>query len=165
MRISIVLAVVAATCLVGCSSGAGMPTYPVWPSLPGTDEVAAACGQRDNSCPPVEAVTIPGYRVPVYKTVNQPIYEERKTAVWGEKTVDVYQTRKVPVTISLPDSCSDCDNVVKLWDKEERVQVGTRRVPACIGYKTERVVVGHCPKQVQVGWRTVEETPDCPPAN
>ena len=159
MRISIVLAVVASTCLVGCSSG------PTLPSLPGPGDLLASYAPSGNDCPPVGAVTIPGYRVPVYKTINQPIYEERKTAVWGNKTVDVYQTRKVPVTITLPDNCSDCENVVKLWDKEQRIQVGTRRVPACIGYKTERVVVGHCLKQVQVGWRTVEETPDCPPAN
>ncbi len=156
MRISIILAVVAAASLVGCSSG---------PSLPGPGALLASCAPSDNDCPPVDSITIPGHRVPIYKTINEPIYENRKTAVWGEKTVDVYQTRKVPVTITLPDSCTGCDKVVKLWDKEQQVQVGTRRVPACIGYKTERIVVGHCPKKVLVGWRTVEETPDCPPAN
>ena len=137
-------------------------------SVPSQLAALNACAGDEGDCPPVSDIMAPGYRVPVYKTIEEPIYEERRTAVWGEKTVAVYQVRRTPVTLTLPDSCTGCDRVVTLWEKEDKVQVGTKRVPACIGYKIERIKVGSCPKQVRVGWRTEAEVdpcaPVCPPA-
>ncbi|MDJ0522291.1 MAG: hypothetical protein QNJ90_09480 [Planctomycetota bacterium] len=150
MRIAILL--VLACGLVGCTSAGGLPG------------LSSACDPADDECPPVEPIRIAGHQEPVYRTIQQPIYEERRTPVWGEKTVPVFQTRRKPVTITLPDACGDCDRVVELWDTEEQVQVGVRRVPACIGYKVEKVQVGSCPKRVLVGWRTVEEHDPCAPA-
>jgi hypothetical protein len=118
-----------------------------------------SCLQED-ACPEVEPVTIGGHQEPIYKIVQEPIYEERQIPIWGEKTVPVFQERRKPVTISLPDLCG-CDREVDLWDKKETIQVGVRRVPACIGTRTERVQVGSCPKRVRVGWRTVGAS-DCP---
>jgi len=155
VRLAIILGLIVAPGLVGCASGPSLPT----PPSPG--DLLASCGTAKDDCPPVDDILDPGRLVPVYKTVQDPIYEERRTPVWGKKTVDVYQMREVPVTITVPDVCTGCERKVKLWDKEERVQVGTRRVPACLGYHTERVVVGHCPRQVRVGWRTVTEPPAC----
>jgi len=157
VRRATILGLTALFALGGCASGPSLPA----PPSPG--DLLASCSQEENDCPPVEAILESGYHVPVYKTIQAPIFEERRTPVWGEKTVEVYQTRKVPVTISVPNVCTGCDHDVTLWDKEERVQVGTRRVRACLGYRTKRVVVGHCPKQVQVGWRLVAEQSDCAP--
>ena len=153
MRIAIILALVMG--LAACSSA---------PTPPSPAALFAACGGAEDDCPPVADIQAPGCQEPVYETRQEPIWEERRTPVWGEKTVAVYQTRKVPVTISLPDACTGCDREIKLWDKEERVQVGVRRVPACIGYRVERVQVGSCPKQIRVGWRPVVEADPCAPA-
>jgi len=141
--------------LAACASGPGAPA-----PLAALD----ACAATDDACPPVDDIVAPGHRVPVYKTIQEPIYEERRTPVWGEKTVAVYQVRRTPVTLTLPDGCSGCDKVVTLWDKEDKVQVGTQRVPACVGYKVERVQVGSCPRQVRIGWRTEVDPATCAPA-
>jgi hypothetical protein len=114
-----------------------------------------------NPCPDAEPVTRPGTIVPVYKTICEPIYEERRTPVWGHKTVPVFQDRCKPVSIQVPVPFSECEKTVDLWSKTEQVQVGVTRVPACIGYRTEKVQVGTCAKRVRVGWRTVGET-TCP---
>ncbi len=149
MRIAMILALVLG--LAACSSA---PALPALPDL-------SACGP-DDECPPVDDIVLPGRRVPVYKTIQKPIYEERRTPVWGEKTVAVFQTRAKPVTITLPDGCNGCDRVVKLWERDEKIQVGTRRVPACLGYRVEKVQVGTCPEQVRVGWRVEAEEPCAP---
>jgi hypothetical protein len=118
-------------------------------------------GCADDDCPkPPTRILDPGAQVPIYETVREPIYEERRTPVWGEKTLPVYQERKKPVTISIPTCDGKCDKVVELWDRTEEVQIGVRRVRACLGYKTERVQVGTCCRKVIVGWRAAE--PTCP---
>ena len=155
MRIPIALGLAGALLLAGCSSAGALPPPPPLPGL-------ADCAP-ESDCPPVGPVLLEGEQVPIYETRYEPIYEERRTPVWGEKTVPAYRTRKIPVTISWPDACTGCEKDVRLFDREEQVQVGVRRVPACIGYKTERVVVGHCAKQVRVGWRTAAPEPACPP--
>ena len=137
--------------LLGACATRGPNELPT-PDLPGL-----SC--QDTECPPAEPVTRPGAQVPIYRTRDEPIWEERRTPVWGEKTVPVYQTRKIPVTIKVWDPCTKCEKDVRLWDKEQRVQVGVRRVHACIGYKTERVQTGSCPKKEIIGWRSVDEAP------
>lgn len=117
-------------------------------------------GCADDDCPPVGPITRPGHRVAVYEIVQEPRYEERRVPVWGEKTVPVYQQRRKPVTITVQDACG-CDQVLELWDRREEVQVGVERVRACLGYRTERVQVGTCPRRVLVGWREVADTA-CP---
>ena len=138
MRIAIILALVMG--LAACSSA---------PTPPSPAELFAACGGAEDDCPPVADFDAPGFQEPIYETRQEPIWEERRTPVWGEKTVGVYQTRKVPVTITVPDACTGCDREVTLWTKEERHQIGVKRVPACIGYRVER---GH-----RTPWRLVED--------
>ena len=138
MRIPTLIAVAAVLALAGCTSS------------PTLSDLACA----DDDCPPAEDIHLPGHQVPVYETICDPIYEERREPIWGEKTVPVFQTRRVPVTITVKDHCG-CDQVIKLWDREEKVQVGVRRVRACIGYRTEKVQVGSCPRRILRGWRTV----------
>lgn len=118
-------------------------------------------GEAGNTeCPPAEPVIAPGYQVPHYEIVEEPVYEECRVPIWGEKTVPVYAERRVPVTLPTYDMCQKCEKEAVLWHKKTRVQVGVKRVPACIGYRTERRQVGTCRRCVQKGWRTVNPCAD-----
>ena len=140
--------------LTACSSTGSLD---VWPGS-GLGRVEKECTERP------DPVTLPGTQVPIYECVEEPIYEDRYTPIYGQKTVDVFQKRRRPVTIPVKDWCTGCERDVTLWCVNEDVRVGVERVDSCIGYKTERVQVGTCRKQVIVGWRTLQPAPcPCPP--
>ncbi len=120
---------------------------------------------EDDACierhPPIE---LAGHQVPIWECYEEPIYETQRTPVYGYETVPVYRTRKKPVTWPVKDHCTGCVTEKCLWTVDERVQVGVKRVHTCIGYKTEKVLVGHCRKRRICGWRTIEPPPcECPP--
>ncbi len=142
-----------AVLLAGCSVPGPQP-YSATPHA--KNWFAKMPGETGNTdCPPVDPVAAPGYQIPKYKCIEEPIYEECRVPIWGYKTVPVYAERRVPVTMPTSDlRCRKCEREAVLWHKKERVQVGVKRVRACIGYKTEKRQVGTCRKQVQVGWET-----------
>lgn len=156
MRIlSSVLVLTGAVLLTACSS---------------TESLSVLSGgtwtREDSAC--VErapGVTLPGHQVPVYEWYDEPIYETRRTPLYGKETVPVYRIRKKPITWTTKDYCTGCERETCLWTVDEKVQVGVKRVDHCIGYKTEKVLVGQCRKRRIVGWRAVEPPPcPCPPA-
>lgn len=142
-----------AVLLAGCSAPG--PT-PYSGTRHARDWFAKLPGETGNTeCPPVDPVVAPGYQIAKYECIEEPIYEERRVPIMGHKTVPVYAERRVPVTLPTNSiSQRQCEQEKVLWHKKERFQVGVKRVPACIGYRTERVQVGTCRKQVQVGWQT-----------
>lgn len=104
-----------------------------------------------------------GHQVPIYECYDEPIYCTRREPVYGNETIPVYRIRKKPVTWPVKDHCTGCESEKTLWTVNQRVQVGTKRVRTCIGYRERREVVGHCRKRRIVGWRTVEPAPrPCP---
>ncbi|MDA1194399.1 MAG: hypothetical protein O2894_04375 [Planctomycetota bacterium] len=149
-RLATLLAASAVLWLAACNSTGNGPSA----GLMGEDR---ECTRR---LPPVIR---PGDQVPIYEFVEEPIFEDRHTPVYGHKTVDVVQNRKRPITWPTKDFCTGCEGEQCLWTVNEEVRVGIDRVPACIGYKRERVQVGTCRKKVLVGWRTVQPAPcACP---
>jgi hypothetical protein len=146
----------AALLLAGCTTGSDPLELPTPTPPPGL-----ACLAPADECPGAKPITLPGELEPVYKTIQKPVYEERRVPVWGEKTVQVYRMRRKPVTLTLPDPCTGCDRKIDLWSTKEKVEVGTKRVRACLGYHVQRVRVGSCPERVRVGWRVASDDAPC----
>lgn len=134
---------------------------------------AASC---ERQVPVFETVKVPTYeerQVPIHQDVEVPVFSTREVEVYdtllvpeyGEVEVTVYEARSTPVRVSLPNpfSCECRTFDVKLWNRCERVPVGTRHEQGIVGWRTDRAVVGTRTETFQsgtetrrtvVGWRT-----------
>jgi hypothetical protein len=118
----------------------------------------------DRRVPVYETVQVPVYethQVPVTETVQRPVYTERqvpiyrteRTPVWGEKVVPVYRNVSKPVTLTLwnPFGCEDAH--IDLWDTCDQVPCGTKTVRAVVDWQENQVPCGTRTERVRTGTR------------
>jgi len=94
--------------------------------------------------------------VPRYVWCEEPIYREVCVPIHGCRTVPTWGTRETPVTIGAWDPCQCKEVEVTLWNRSEKWQTGVERVPAVLGYRTEKVLCGHRRVRKQDGWETIQ---------
>jgi len=78
----------------------------------------------------------------VRATREVPVTVTREVPQLGPVATPVYETRREPVRLTIPNLFGCDDLSLKLWDRCKQVEVGTRVETAVVGTRTEQVPAG-----------------------